>query len=271
MTPLRQRMTDAMLQRGLSLRTQESYVGAIYGMAKYYRRDPAEYSAQEVEAYLLHMVKERHLSYSTMNQAACAARFLYEQVLGQQRELFRIPMAKAPAKQPEILSREEIARLTAAAIHPTHRILLQTIYATGLRVAEACALRVGDIDSAPDRMCVRVAGGKGGKDRYTLLSPTLLERLRSYARIGRPRSWLFCKNGGCLPVSVTSAQRAYQGARHRARIIGVGGARLESSMRLCICHPGATVLRAQLYRPRDGAFPFRPKGDRPHIDAVLGH
>ncbi len=109
MTPLRQRMTDAMLQRGFSLRTQESYVGAIYGMAKHYRRDPAQYSAQEVEAYLLHMVKDRHLSYSTMNQAACAARFLYEQVLGQKRELFRIPMAKVPAKQPEILSRAEIA------------------------------------------------------------------------------------------------------------------------------------------------------------------
>lgn len=223
MTPLRQRMTDAMIQRGLSLRTQESYVGAIYGMAKHYRRDPAEYSAHEVEAYLLHMVKERHLSYSTMNQAACAARFLYEQVLGQQREVFRIPMAKVAAKQPEILSRDEIARLIAAAIHPTHRTLLQTIYATGLRVAEACALRVGDIDSAPDRMCVRVAGGKGGKDRYTLLSPTLLARLRGYARISRPRTWLFCKNGGTSPVSVTSAQRAYQAARHRARIMKSGG------------------------------------------------
>ncbi len=80
MTPLRQRMTDAILQRGFSFRTQESYVDAIDGMAKHYRRDPAEYTAQEVEAYLLRMVKERHLSYSTMNQAACAVRFLYEKV-----------------------------------------------------------------------------------------------------------------------------------------------------------------------------------------------
>lgn len=223
MTPLRQRMTDAMLQRGFSLRTQESYVGAIYGMAKHYRRDPAQYSAQEVEAYLLHMVKDRHLSYSTMNQAACAARFLYEQVLGQKRELFRIPMAKAPAKQPEILSRAEIARLFDACIHPTHRVLLQTIYATGLRVSEACALRVGDIDSAPDRMCVRVVGGKGGKDRYTLLSVTLLAQLRCYARTARPHTWLFCKDGGSSPINVLSAQRAYQAARHRARIMKSGG------------------------------------------------
>ena len=111
MTELRQRMLDAMLQRGLSPRTQESYVDAIYGMAKHYRRDPAQYSAQEVEAYLLNMIKESHLSYSTMNQAACAARFLYEKVLGHGRELFPIAMAKVPAKQPELLAREEIARL----------------------------------------------------------------------------------------------------------------------------------------------------------------
>jgi len=80
-------MIDAMVLRGFSPRTQESYADAIYGMAKHYRRDPAEYSAREVEAYLLHLINERHLSYSTMNQAACAARFLYEKVLGREREL----------------------------------------------------------------------------------------------------------------------------------------------------------------------------------------
>ena len=96
MTPLRQRMIDAMVLRGFSPRTQQSYADAIYGMAKHYRRDPAQYTAQEVEAYLLHMVQERHLSYSTMNQAACAARFLYEKVLGRERELFPSPWPKCP-------------------------------------------------------------------------------------------------------------------------------------------------------------------------------
>ena len=113
MTPLRQRMIDAMVLRGFSPRTQQSYADAIYGMAKHYRRDPAQYTAQEVEAYLLHLVQERHLSYSTLNQAACAARFLYEKVLGRERELFPIAMAKVPARQPELLAREEIARLFA--------------------------------------------------------------------------------------------------------------------------------------------------------------
>jgi len=216
-------MADAMLQRGFSPRTQESYIDAIYGMAKHYRRDPAEYSAQEVEAYLLHMIKERHLSYSTMNQAACAARFLYEKVLGHERELFRIPMAKVPAKQPELLARIEIARLFAACPHPVHRMLLQTLYAAGLRVSEACVLQVGDIDSATDRMCIRVTCGKGGKGRYTLLGASLLAELRTYARRYHPRTWLFCNGSGEKPVSAMSAQRAYQAARHRAGIMKSGG------------------------------------------------
>lgn len=129
MTPLRQRMTEAIVLRGFSPRTQESYLDATYGMAKFYRRDPAEYSASEVQPYLLHMVQERQLSYSTMNQAACAARFLYEKVLGHGRELFQIPMAKVPAKQPELLAREEIVCLFAACSHPVHRMLLQTMAA----------------------------------------------------------------------------------------------------------------------------------------------
>ncbi len=223
MTPLRQRMIDAMVLRGLSPRTQESYADAIYGMAKHYRRDPAQYSAQEVEAYLLHLINARHLSYSTMNQAACAARFLYEKVLGRERELFPIAMAKVAQKQPELLAREEIARLFAACSRPVHRMVLQTMYAAGLRVSEACALLVTDIDSHSDRMCIRVACGKGGHARYSILSATLLANLRTYVRTFRPRIWLFCNHTGTQPVSIESAQRAYQASRHRARIMKSGG------------------------------------------------
>lgn len=223
MTPLRQRMSDAMVQRGFAVRTQQSYIEAIARMAKHYRRDPATYSACEVQAYLLHMVKDRQLSYSTMNQAACAARFLFETVLGHGRELFVIPMARVPAKQPELLSRAEIAALFAACSHPVHRMLLQTVYATGLRVSEVCALRITDIDSHPDRMCVRVASGKGGKGRYTLLSATLRDSLRQYVRSFGPRIWLFCNASGQQAMNEEMAQRAYQGARARASIAKRGG------------------------------------------------
>ncbi len=223
MKPLRQRMLDAMIVRGFAVRTQESYIDAIYGLAKYYRGDPTQYSAQEVEAYLLHLINDRHLSYSTMNQAACAARFLYEKVLGRDRELFPIAMARVPAKQPELLAREEIARLFANCTHSVHRMLLQTMYASGLRISEACALQVTDIDSHSDRMCIRVVSGKGGKGRYSILSPTLLAQLRAYWREHRPKTWLFCNHTGVQPVTVESAQRAYQGSRHRAGIMKSGG------------------------------------------------
>ena len=223
MTPLRQRMLDAMSVRGLRPSTQQCYADAIYGLAKHYRGDPAQYTAQEIDAYLLHLVQERHLSYSSMNQAASAARFLYEKVLGHERAVFHIPMAKVPAKQPELLAREEIAHLFAACWRPTHRMLLQTVYATGLRVSEACALRVGDIDSHSDRLCIRVACGKGGKGRYTLLSPTLLQLLRFYARCVRPGTWLFCDPSGKQPMHIGMAQRAYHGACQRAHITKGGG------------------------------------------------
>lgn len=223
MTPLRQRMQDAMVQRGFALRTQETYTRAIYRMAKHYRRDPALYTVQEVQDYLLHMVKDQKLSYSTMNQAACAAQFLFHAVLGHQREQFHIPFAKVAAKQPEMLAREEIANLIACCAQPARRMLLQTIYASGLRVSEACALRITDIDSAPDRMCIRVACGKGGKGRYTILSPTLLELLRSYLRSVKPQYWLFGSPNGSEPMGIEMAQRAYQGARTRAMIVKSGG------------------------------------------------
>jgi integrase/recombinase XerD len=174
MTELRQRMMNPMVQKGFAQRTQETYIHAIWRMTKHYRRDPATYTPEEAQAYLLHMVKERKLSYSSMNQAARAAQFMFQTVLGHGRGQFHIPFAKVPAKKLELLARQEISRLFAAGTHPGRRVLLQTIHATGMRVTEACALKVSDIDSAPDRMCVRVLSGKGGKGRYSILSPTLL-------------------------------------------------------------------------------------------------
>lgn len=226
MTPLRQSMVDAMVVRGFAARTQESYVEAIARLARHYRRSPALLSKDEVSAYLLDMVNTRKLSYSTMNQAACAARFLYEKVLGLDPAAFHVPMAKAPQKQPELLARSEIAKLLACCAHPVYRMALQTLYATGLRVSELCALRVSDIDSAADRMCVRVVAGKGGADRYSILSASLLQLLRAYSREHRPQRqagrWLFANPHSTQPLAVCSIQRAYQAARHCAGITKSG-------------------------------------------------
>ena len=139
----------------------------------------------------------------------------------------RPPMARVPQKQPELLSREQIARLFACCSHPVYRTVLQTVYATALRISEACALRVGDIDSAADRMCVRVVAGKGCADRYSLLSPSLLALLRLYSQTYFPQrnkgKWLFANANGTACVNIEVVQRAYQAARHRARIMKSGG------------------------------------------------
>ena len=223
MTPLRRSMMDAMILRGFALRTQETYVEAIARMARYFGRDPRGYTSAEVQAYLLYLIKERHLSYSTVNQVGCACRFLFERVLGRTRADFEVPSARVPQTQPQVLARAEISALFAACTRPIFRVMFQCIYSAGLRVSEVCALRVGDIDSEPDRMCVRVAQGKGAKDRYTLLSPTLLGFLREHARSYGWGRWVFANRAGSGPIDIKCVQRAYQGAIARAQISKPGG------------------------------------------------
>lgn len=229
MTPLRQRMLDAMTVRGLAERTKECYVEAVARLARHYHRNPELLNPAEVEAYLLHLVKDRKLSYSSVNHAASASRFLFETVLGRPTDIahLRPPMARVPQKQPELLARQEIVRLFFSCSHPVYRTVLQTVYAAGLRISEACSLRVGDIDSAADRMCVRVTAGKGGADRYSLLSPSLLALLRLYSQTYTPQrnkgKWLFANANGTACVNIEAVQRAYQAARHCAGIAKTGG------------------------------------------------
>ena len=224
MSPLRQQMIDAMVLRGLARRSQQAYLSVVAQLAAHYHCSPDRLDGAQVKAWLLHRITERHLAYTTVNQAVCALKFFFDTVLGRTAEAITIPYAHTPQRQPEILSREELARLFEAAANLRTRTLLMTAYAAGLRVSEVCALRVADIDSAPDRMCIRVVAGKGGKDRYTLLSPSLLEALRVYWRICKPRDWLFPRTtDAARPFDVSSAQRAYYRARDRAGITKTGG------------------------------------------------
>ena len=236
MTPLRQRMIDAMVLRGMAARTQQAYLGVVAQLARYYRRSPDDLDAGEVRAWLLHRINERQLAYETVKQAVCALKFLFATVLGREAEALAIPYPHTPQRQPEILSREELSRLFAAANGIRSRTLLMTTYAAGLRVSEVCALRLADIDSAADRMCLRVVGAKGGKDRYTLLTPSLLEALRLYWRACRPQHWLFPgARDPRRPFDAHSAQRIFYRARARAGITKSGGIH-------CLRHGFATHL-----------------------------
>lgn len=223
MTPLRQQMSEAMVLRGLAARTQEAYLAAVYALSKYYRRTPETLSSEQLQAYLLHLITQKKLAYSSVNQAACAFRFLYGSVLRQSGVRLDIPMAKVPKRLPQILSREEVTRLIGAARTLRGRTLLTVTYATGLRVSELCALQVADIESAPDRMCLKVRQGKGAQDRYTLISPRLLSTLRLYWQACRPQHWLFPNHCGTGPIDVVTAQRAYAAARDAAGIAREGG------------------------------------------------
>lgn len=223
MTMLRKQMDEAMVLRGFAMRTRESYLAAVNALAKHYWRKPDLLTAEEVQAYLLHLIVERRLAYASVNQAACACRFLFGTVLKRPLERFDIPMAKVPMTLPRILSREEVSRLFEHAANLRARALLMTTYAAGLRVSEVCALQLADIESAPDRMCIKVRQGKGGRDRYTMLSPALLETLRKYYRVYRPTTWLFPNSSGTGPIDVQTAQRMYWAARDRAGLVRQGG------------------------------------------------
>jgi integrase/recombinase XerD len=223
MSALRQRMNEAMVLRGLAERTRETYLACVSGLAKHYGRSPDTLDAAAIQAYLLHLISERKLAYSSVNQAVCAIRFLFAIVLGQREVAFDIPMAKVPKRLPQILTREEISHLLAHGRDLRARTLLTTTYAAGLRLSEVCNLQLADIESSPERMCLKVRQGKGGKDRYTLLSPRLLEALRLYWRVDRPKHWLFPNRTGNGPLYDQTAQRIYHAARSAAGIDHGGG------------------------------------------------
>lgn len=223
MSQLRQRMDEAMVLRGFAVRTREAYLSCVTALARHYRRPPDQLGADQLQAYLLHLITEKKLAYASVNQAACAFRFLFDRVLNRPNARFDIPMAKVPKRLPQILSRAEVARLIDAARTLRGRTLLMTTYAAGLRVSEVCALQVADIESATDRMCLKVRQGKGGQDRYTLLSPRLLDTLRAYWRVSRPGRWLFPNPAGSAPIDPKTVQRIYCAARDAAGIRPEGG------------------------------------------------
>ena len=220
MTELRRRMDDAMIVRGMADRTRETYLWAVTGLATFYHRSPDQIADAEVQAYLLHLIRDRQRSWSTCNIVVHGLRFFYHETLKRARTTFCIPSPRQPGTLPALLSRAEVQHLIAHAANLKHRTMLMTTYAGGLRLNEVLHLRVGDIDSA--RMTMRVEQGKGGKDRYTVLSAHLLEALRAYWKIYHPTTWLFPSSSRPHPMDPTGLQRAYQTAKRDAGITKPG-------------------------------------------------
>jgi integrase/recombinase XerD len=189
MTPLRQRLIQDLLLRNRSPATIRYYVSQVAGLAQHYRQSPEHLDQDQVRSYLLYLMQERRVSFSHYNAAVCALRFLYRVTLGKDWPIARLPYAKRPKQLPRVLSYQEVGRLLQCVPELSHRLILLTIYATGLRISEAIRLRPEDIDS--HRMVIHVRSGKGAKDRLVPLSSLLLDSLRQYWRIRRPQEWLF--------------------------------------------------------------------------------
>ena len=196
MTPLRQRMIDDMTVRGLAENTIKSYLGAVTGLARHYRRSPDCLDAREVQDYLIFLHEKRGLTWTSCNAARHGIRFLYRITLRLPDPHLYVPGAKQPSKLPEILNREELVRLFTVASNPKHRALLMTAYAAGLRASELTRLRIADIDSG--RMALRVDQGKGNKDA------TCRSR-RSCWRNFAPTGVVCGRRSGCFPAAPPTA------------------------------------------------------------------
>lgn len=213
MTPLRQRLIREMQLRQLAPRTIDTYVAAVAGLAKFYGRSPDQLQLEQVRSYLHHLLAERKLASGTCNVQAAAITFFYRQVLGQSS--FDLQMRrKHSGKLPEVYSQEELVRLFQAPRLHRHRVFLMTTYAAGLRLSEVTRLQPIHIHS--ERMLIRVEQGKGRKDRYTLLSPQLLQELRQYWTEYRPGAWLFPNQKRSGPMLRGTAQRVFYAAKQRA-------------------------------------------------------
>lgn len=223
MSPLRSRFIDFMILRGFSPRTRASYLHALIELTRYYRRSPDQLSNAEIQAFLAQIITARRLAWSTVNVYFSAFRCFYEQVLHWDRTAFHIPPRGRSQHRPLVLSRSEVQRILQATPNLKHRALLAMVYGSGLRVSEVCRLRPHHIESAPDRMLVRVEQGKGHKDRYTVLSRQALVMLRDYWREFRPGPWLFFGRDKLQPLCPGTAQQIYHQAGQRAGLAAAHG------------------------------------------------
>ena len=215
MSPLRRRMIEDMTVRNLSPATQQSYVNAVSKFSRYFDRSPDRLGLEDVRAFQVHLAS-KGVSWASLNQIVCALRFFYGVTLGQDDIPERIAYAREPRKLPAVLSGDEIIRFLEAVSHLKARVALTTAYAAGLRVSEVTGLKVVDIDS--DRMVMRIERGKGGKQRYVMLSEQLLGILRSYWRLTRPERYLFPGRDQHRPIEPTVLHAACRSARAAAGI-----------------------------------------------------
>jgi integrase/recombinase XerD len=217
MTPLRHRMIEDMQIRNLAPETQRAYLQQISQFARHFGKSPELLGPKDIRIYQLHLTQERQLSASSIMVAVAALRFLYKVTLKREWSIDEVvPTCRKPQRLPVVLSREEVGRFLDAVEMLKHRVILTVCYAAGLRISEAVRLAPAAIDS--QRMVIRVVEGKGRKDRYVMLSPRLLDILRSYWRTARPKDWLFPGDLPGQPITASAVEDVCRKVRRQANI-----------------------------------------------------
>lgn len=253
-SPLRQRMIEDMRMRKLSPKTQATYIRTVRQFARYLRRSPDTASVEDLRNYQLHLV-DSGTSPISLNAAITGLKFFFGVTLDRGALIAKMKQVFVPRTLPVVPSRDEVRRLIAAADNLKHQVALSVAYGAGLRAAEVAGLKVSDIDS--QRMVLRIQQGKGSKDRYAMLSPVMLERLRTWWRVARAQGkmpsggWLFPGQNPINPLSTRQLNRAVHAA---ARVAGIDKRVSMHSLR----HAFATHLLEQ-------------KEDIRIIQVLLGH
>jgi site-specific recombinase XerD len=208
-------MRDDLELIRLSPRTQEAYLFRVTQFARHFNKLPDKLGEDEVKEYLLHLVHKK-VSYSVLTQTYSALRFIYETTLKRSWVVNRIPYPKTPKRLPSVLDKKEVASIFSVTTNLKHRAILMMIYSAGLRISEAINLKPSDID--PARMTVLIRHGKGGRDRYSLLSRVALEALKTYLQYSKPGTWLFPGTNPMKPISPTSIQKMFTAMKDLAGI-----------------------------------------------------
>jgi len=215
-TELRQRFEDYMTLRNLAPKTHEAYINSVVQLAKYYNRSPDKLSNDEIQKYLLHLIRERKLAWSSVNVQFSAFRCFYKKLLKWDETKFHIPPRPRSKQLPVVMPLEDVLKIIDSTSNLKHRTILMTTYTAGLRVSEVVKLEPKHIES--QRMLIRVDQGKGRKDRYTILSQKALDTLKSYWYAYRPGKWLFFGNDKAKAISDATAQKIYYRAKEASAV-----------------------------------------------------
>jgi len=245
MTPLRKKTVDYLLLKGYANATIRTYIGHLAHYAQHYNRCPSQLDLEAVRLFLVYLVIEKNYSQSSVSGAYSALKILYEKVLNKGWDANKIPRSKKLKTLPSVLSKKEVNRLFDVTTNTKHKAILMILYSGGLRISEVVQLKITDIDS--QRMLIRVRQGKGGKDRYTLLSEKMLIQLRLYYKIYQPQIYLFNGQRGSWPIATTTVGSVFRQAKIKAGIIKQAS---PHTLRHCfathLIEDGVSVTKVQL-------------------------